>query len=72
LAKFSKEHEDKNIYIIPSSVHEVILVPDNGNIDEDMINEMIREVNIQEVDEGDVLSNHVYLYNAKKKKIVMK
>lgn len=52
----------KNVYIIPSSVHEVILVPETGT-EGGRLNEMVREVNETQVDPKEVLADHVYYYN---------
>jgi hypothetical protein len=52
----------KNVYIIPSSVHEVILVPESGN-EGDRLNDMVREVNETQVDPKEVLADHVYYYD---------
>ncbi len=55
------EKKGEDIYIIPSSVHEVILIPgvswNKGDIDR-----MIHEVNKTQLEPVDVLSNHVYIY----------
>lgn len=51
------------LYLIPSSIHELILV----NIDEDRasgIGEIIRQVNRTEVSTEDILSDNLYQYNA--------
>ncbi len=52
----------KNVYIIPSSVHEVILVPESGN-EGGRLNDMVREVNETQVDPKEVLADHVYYYD---------
>ncbi len=52
-------------YIIPSSVHEVILVPNNDDRSADEIDSMIREVNSTQLGPDDVLADHVYLYHKK-------
>lgn len=52
----------KNIYIIPSSIHEVILIPQMGTEGE-RLNEMVREVNEMQVDPKEVLADHVYYYD---------
>ena len=57
------ESIDSDVYIIPSSVSEVILVPRKGCIPEGMLNEMIREVNKTELAPVDVLSDHVYYFD---------
>ncbi len=57
-----------DLYLIPSSVHEMIAVPaEHGNIDS--LLECIREVN-QTLDIEDVLSNDVYKYDVQKQRIV--
>ena len=52
----------KNVYIIPSSIHEVILVPETGT-EGGRLNDMVREVNETQVDPKEVLADHVYYYN---------
>lgn len=56
------ERIDSDIYVIPSSTEEIILVPANNNIPEDQINEMIKSINISELDPVSVLSDHVYYF----------
>lgn len=58
---FAKKH-DSDIYIIPSSIHEVILIP-GTHWEKEKINEMIMEVNKNELDPVEVLSDHVYIFN---------
>ncbi len=52
----------KNVYIIPSSIHEVILVPESGT-EGGRLNEMVQEVNETQVDPKEVLADHVYFYD---------
>ena len=37
------------IYVLPSSIHELILVPDNGDMNKNYMMQMVREVNSTEV-----------------------
>ena len=53
--------------IIPSSIHELLIVPMNGLEETDFINGMIGEVNNSCVGEGEVLSDHAYLYDGELK-----
>lgn len=53
----------KDYYILPSSVHEVIIVPYSEIYVCSKLDEMVREINSTQVEEEDVLSNHVYLYD---------
>ena len=54
----------KNLYVIPSSIHEVILVPESGTEDTSL-NDMVAEVNHTQVDPKEVLADHVYYYDRK-------
>lgn len=65
------EYIGSDIYIIPSSVHEVILIPDFGVCEEEL-NSMVIEVNNTELDRCEVLSNHIYKYERNTEKIMTK
>lgn len=53
-----------DFYIIPSSVHELIIVPNNIENSLMNLNEMIREVNSTMLSKDEILSDHAYLYNS--------
>ncbi len=57
------EHIESDIYIIPSSINEVILVPREENTGTAMFDRMICEINDSELDAVDVLSDHVYCFD---------
>ncbi len=50
-------------YIIPSSIHEVLLLKDTGEERAEELNAMVREVNETHVAPEERLSNHVYYYS---------
>lgn len=50
-------------YILPSSIHEILLFPANECEDEEYINAMIREINDTTLSVEEVLSNHAYRYS---------
>ncbi|SEA20032.1 hypothetical protein SAMN02745687_02121 [Lachnospiraceae bacterium NK3A20] len=54
-----------DFYILPSSIHEVILVPDNGAMNAGELQEMVRSVNASEVQPEDQLSDHAYHYDSR-------
>lgn len=57
-------------YILPSSIHEVILIEKKGNADEiEELRDMVNQVNRQSVPAAEILSDKVFQYNAKTKKI---
>lgn len=53
---------NRNFYILPSSVHEVLLVPEEENMAETELSSMVWEINRNELDEEDILSDEVYYY----------
>jgi len=55
-----------NLIMLPSSVHEWILLPDNGNLSPSMYADMVQNVNKKEVAIQDVLSDHAYYYDREK------
>ncbi len=59
-----------SFYILPSSVHEVILVPDDGQVTREKLGQMVREVNATQVELQEQLSDFVYYYNAENGGIV--
>ena len=59
----------EGFYVLPSSVHEVLIVPDNGEMEPKMLGEMVREVNKNEVERQEVLSDRVYSYDKDKHQI---
>lgn len=55
--------QDCSFYIIPSSIHEVILLADDGEVDTDALKTTIAEVNKTQVEPEEVLSDQLYFYN---------
>ncbi|MCM1183832.1 MAG: DUF5688 family protein [Roseburia sp.] len=62
LLKDFAEAMGQDIYIIPSSVHEVLLLPADSREEVAYIKEMIQEVNDTQVNAEEVLSYSVYFY----------
>ena len=59
----------EGFYVLPSSVHEVLIVPDNGEVEPRRLGEMVRAVNWAEVKREEVLSDRVYSYDKEKHQI---
>ena len=53
-----------DFFVLPSSVHEVLILPDDGSQDLDSLQFMVREINRTEVAPEDRLSDFVYHYDA--------
>lgn len=54
---------NKNLIILPSSVHEVLLVPDDGVTEKEFFKEMVKDVNDTQVEPEERLSYNVYHYD---------
>lgn len=61
------EKLDGNFYVLPSSVHEILLLPDRFAPEHQLLKEMVQDVNANEVDPKDRLSDNVYHYDAKER-----
>ena len=62
LSDFAKRMNVENVYIIPSSIHEMLLIPDRGNMSVQELNTMICAVNDSELEPEEVLSSNCYIY----------
>ena len=60
------------MYILPSSIHEVIMIPADRIDDPQKLSSMVHEANTTVVSTGDVLSDSVYYYDRKKDQILVK
>lgn len=56
-------------YVLPSSIHEVIIVPDNGQMSNQELVAMVREINETQVAPNEVLTNNVYHYDKDRKEL---
>ena len=61
------ERAGGSFFILPSSIHEVLIIPDNGKFDTASLEQMVREVNATTVDLADQLTDNVYHYDAEEK-----
>ena len=52
-----------DLFILPSSIHEVILVPYHQDLSKDMLMRMVEEINQTQVPVDEVLSDQVYFYS---------
>lgn len=56
----------KNYYVLPSSVHEMMIVPDGMGASVRDLKRLVREANASVVESTELLSNKVFYYNRKK------
>lgn len=60
-----KKSKLKKAYVLPSSIHEVILVPtETGDVE--VLRNMVREVNATQLTPDEILSENVYVYDIDK------
>lgn len=52
-----------DFFVLPSSIHEVLLLPDDGNADFHELESMVQSINEAEVAPADRLSDNVYHYD---------
>ncbi|SNU04583.1 hypothetical protein SAMN06297422_101125 [Lachnospiraceae bacterium] len=60
-----------DLYILPSSVHEVICIPAKYAEDTQTLADMVHEINMNVVSQEDRLSNQVYHYDKEQRKLSM-
>lgn len=53
---------ERDLFIIPSSIHEVLITPQTDEVSTEYLNQMVQNVNHTEVSLEDQLSDHIYLY----------
>lgn len=70
IGKFAEKRRT-DLYILPSSTHELILIPDTKLFDPDMLQQIVIEVNDTQVAENEQLGNTVYYYERKSHQIQM-
>ena len=54
-----------DFFVLPSSINEILLVPDNGDMTADALRDMVKDVNAKEVSPEERLSDNVYHYDSK-------
>lgn len=55
------QKENSDLIVIPSSIHEILMVKASG-MDKNDISQIVQEANSQQVDEQERLSDHAYFY----------
>ena len=61
------ERAGGDFFILPSSIHELLIVPDNGQMDLPQLQDMVREVNATQVSPEEKLTDSVYHYDTQDK-----
>jgi hypothetical protein len=57
------EKLDDDFYVLPSSIHECMILPVKDAFDADQLGQMVKEINEEYVTEEEILGNSVYYYD---------
>lgn len=63
------ENSSSNLFIVPSSINEVLVISDDGKADSQSLQYMLMEANMGMVPRKEVLSDQVYYYDREERKI---
>ena len=66
LLKDLSEKMDSDLYVFPSSIHEVIIMPYEGTEEAMHFQSLVKEINRTELSVEDILSDSVYYYSRSK------
>jgi len=61
---------DSHFFILPSSIHECIIMPDSGYYSKEYLSQMVTEINEEHLDVMEVLADKVYYYDKNVKAIM--
>lgn len=67
IEKLAEDYKS-DLYLLPSSIHEMIVVPALDRTLYDFLEEMVKNINEQYVEKEEILSNRVYIYQREEKK----
>lgn len=59
----------QNYYVLPSSIHEVIIIPESEVPCRKLLDDMVAEMNEFHMDPEEILTNHAYYYDRKTDKL---
>lgn len=71
LKKLSEKLE-RDLYILPSSIHEVIIIPASDYHSPEELKNMVQEVNNTQVSREEILSYEIYFYSREKDELFIK
>lgn len=70
LKEISQKFAD-SLFILPSSIHEVIIIPASYTEDANELSEIVHDVNVSEVAQDEILSDSVYFYDQNTEQLSM-
>ena len=60
-----------NLYVLPSSIHELLLIPDASGKSLEGLSQMVKDINENHVKEEEILSDRAYYYNREEKRFFL-
>ena len=60
-----------DLFILPSSVHEVLIIPALSETNHEELSDMVKDVNSSQLSREEILSDHVYYFSRESGKITM-
>lgn len=64
-----REQIGGDFFVLPSSLHELLIVPKSAGMELSELESMVREVNATQVEPDEKLSDHVYAYDSREKEL---
>ena len=64
------EEQQSDLYVLPSSIHEILVVPDSGGRPLSELSDMVKDINREHVLEEEILSDCAYYYDRSEKRII--
>lgn len=68
---YGLKEKARGLVILPSSIHEQIIIPYTEHMEVDSLRKMVKEINSTQVSKEEVLSDSVYVYSVKDDKIAL-
>lgn len=65
------ESLDQDLYILPSSIHEVLLLPVDRRTGDEYLSALVRSVNSEQLPPGQLLSDTIYFYSREKAALIL-
>lgn len=62
----------EDYYLLPSSVHEVVIVSCSYGMESDVMDEIVQSINQKHLTREEILSDHSYIFDVKNQKLIMK
>jgi hypothetical protein len=71
LLKGFADHLGCDLYILPSSIHEVLILPSTDQLPHPELSDMVREVNMTQLSREEILSDHIYYFSRETSQLTM-